>query len=209
MSSTDSNTTARPVCCSSFGLAAECLMTAPRGARLPCSTAIAPSGLIGLSRGRMASCPGTSSAPATTSRSVCAGDGLGIEIDEIAELRHQLRHAAGMMEMLHVMLARRFQVDQHRHLAAELVEGFEIDAMFGAVGDRGQMNQAVGRAADRLQHDLRVAERRRASAIRSAAAPSPSPSRRRPCRWLRPSENARHAAPGSSRSSAATGPAPR
>ena len=58
-----------------------------------------------------------------------AGDGPGVEVDQVAELRHQLRHAAGMMEMLHVMLARRFQVDQHRHLAAELVEGFEIDAM--------------------------------------------------------------------------------
>ena len=90
-----------------------------------------------------------------------AGDGPGIEVDEIAELRHQFRHAAGMMEMLHVMLARRFQVDQHRHFAAELVEGFEIDAMLGAVGDRGQMNEPVGRAADRLQHHLRIPERGR------------------------------------------------
>ena len=32
-------------------------------------------------------------------------DGLGIEIDEIAELFHQLGHAAGMMEMLHIVLA--------------------------------------------------------------------------------------------------------
>ena len=31
--------------------------------------------------------------------------------------------------------------------------------MRGAVGDRGQMDQAVGRSADRLQHDLGVAER--------------------------------------------------
>ena len=90
-----------------------------------------------------------------------AGDRFGIEIDEIAELRHQLRHAAGMMEVLHVMFARRLQVDQHRHLAAELVEGFEIDAMLGAVGNRGQMDEAVGRAADRLQHHLRIPERRR------------------------------------------------
>ena len=35
----------------------------------------------------------------------CTGNGLGIEIDEVAELRHQLRHAAGMMEVFHVMLA--------------------------------------------------------------------------------------------------------
>ena len=87
-----------------------------------------------------------------------AGDRLGIEIDEIAELRHQFWNAAGMMKMLHVMLARRFQVDQHRHLAAELVEAVEIDPVFGAVGDRGEMDEAVGRAADRLQHDLRIPE---------------------------------------------------
>ena len=49
---------------------ADGLITAPFGARLPCNTAIAPSGLIGSLRGRIASCPGTSSAPATTSRSV-------------------------------------------------------------------------------------------------------------------------------------------
>ena len=30
---------------------------------------------------------------------------FGIEVDQIAKLRHQLGHAAGMMEMLHVMLA--------------------------------------------------------------------------------------------------------
>ena len=209
MSSTDSNTTARPVCCSSFGLAAECLITAPRGARLPCSTAIAPSGLIGLSRGRITSCPGTSSAPATTSRKRRAGDGPGIEVDQVAELRHQLRHAAGMMEMLHVVLARRLQVDQHRHLAAEPVEGFEIDAMRGAAGDRGEMDQAVGRAADRLQHHLRIAEGGRRQDFARASAPSPSPSRPRPCRWPRRSASARHAAPGWSRSSAATGRAPR
>ena len=36
-----------------------------------------------------------------------AGDGLGIEIDEVAKLSHQFRHAAGMVKVLHVMLARR------------------------------------------------------------------------------------------------------
>src|SRR2546430_15741752 len=55
-------------------------------------------------------------------------DGFRIEVDQIAELRHQLRHSAGMMEMFHVMLARWFEVDQHRYFTAKLVEGFEIDA---------------------------------------------------------------------------------
>ena len=66
-----------------------------------------------------------------------------------------------MMKVLHVVLARRFQVDQNRHFAAELVEGIEIDFVRCAVGDRGQMNKTVGRAADRLHHDLGIPERRR------------------------------------------------
>src|SRR5215211_3087096 len=80
MSSTDSNTTARPICCNNLGLAAECLMTAPLGARLPYGNDIAQRR---------------------------AGDRPGVEIDEIAELRHQFRHAAGVVKVLHVMLAGR------------------------------------------------------------------------------------------------------
>jgi hypothetical protein len=87
-----------------------------------------------------------------------AGDGPGIEIEQLTQLRHQFGNAAGMMEMLHVVVARWFQVDQNRHLAAEPVEGFEIDLVRRTVGDRSQMDQPVGRAADRLQHHLRVAK---------------------------------------------------
>ena len=36
-----------------------------------------------------------------------AGDRLGVEVDEVAELRHQLWNAAGMMKVLHVVLAGR------------------------------------------------------------------------------------------------------
>ncbi len=135
-----------------------------------------------------------------------AGDGFGIEVDEVAELLHQFRHAAGMVEMLHVMRARRLEVDQHRHFAAELVEGFEIDAMFGAVGDRGQMNEPVGRPTRSPAIRLARCGTPPASATRSGAGLSPLPSRRRPCRWLPPSESVRHAAPEWSHSSAMTGP---
>ncbi len=34
-----------------------------------------------------------------------AADGFRIEVDQIAELLHQLGHAAGVMEMLHVVRA--------------------------------------------------------------------------------------------------------
>ena len=42
---------------------------------------------------------------------------------------------------------------------ANRIEGFKIDAVRAAVGDRGQVNQAIGRSADRLHHDLRIPER--------------------------------------------------
>ena len=52
-SSMSSNTTARPLCRMSFGVAAEGLNTAPSGARLPRRTAIPPCGLNGLPSGVM------------------------------------------------------------------------------------------------------------------------------------------------------------
>ena len=43
-SAASSNTTARPSCSMSFSFAADCLMMAPPGAKLPCNTAILPRG---------------------------------------------------------------------------------------------------------------------------------------------------------------------
>ena len=54
-SSMSSNTTARPVCFSKCGLAAEGLMTAPSGARFPRRTAIPLSGTTGFESGRITS----------------------------------------------------------------------------------------------------------------------------------------------------------
>src|SRR5450756_872446 len=119
MSSTDSNTTARPVCCSSFGLAAECLMTAPRGARLPCSTAIAPSGLIGSLRGRIASCPGTSSAPGQ--------DAIRPRNDPIKP--------EGAMAVLHGNLAPRGAVIKHSAASPKLLQHTGRAVVFESVED--------------------------------------------------------------------------
>ena len=160
-SATESNTTARPVCCSSAGDAAECLITAPRGQRLPYSTAIAPCALIGRSSGRITSCACMSCGLHHAVAERAAADHRRREIEELRELGEQPRHAAGIVEMLHVVLARRLQVDQHRHLAADPVEFGEVDRMAGAAGDRREMDDAVGRAADRLQHDHGVAQRGR------------------------------------------------
>ena len=67
MSSTEAKTTARPVWLNSAGEAAECLMTAPPGARLPRSTAMPPVGFTGLAALRMMLWFGTSSAASATS----------------------------------------------------------------------------------------------------------------------------------------------
>ena len=40
---------------------------------------------------------------------------LASSAEQVRQLLHQPRHAAGLMEMLHVVLAGRLQVDQHRH----------------------------------------------------------------------------------------------
>src|SRR6187455_470324 len=103
MSSTESKTTARPVCCKSAGVAADCLMIAPRGARLPRSTAMLP---LALRR---------------------AADIARVEVEQVGELVDEARHAAGPVEVLHVVAPRRLEVDQHRHFAAELVDLVEVD----------------------------------------------------------------------------------
>src|SRR5881392_1329074 len=95
-----SNTTARARCVMSFGVAAEGLMMAPSGHRLPRSTAMPASFLNGDLK------------PWITSRP-----------------QHG-RQAAGVVEILHQVLARGHQVDQRMHAAAEPVEVVEaqIDA---------------------------------------------------------------------------------
>jgi hypothetical protein len=69
-SSSESNTTARPVWVIRAGEAAACLMTAPRGARLPRNTAMPPVGLIGFFGVRITVWLGTISAASITCFSV-------------------------------------------------------------------------------------------------------------------------------------------
>jgi hypothetical protein len=158
-------------------------------------------------RGRIASWPGTSSAPATTSRSVAPVMVWRRDRSDrraAPSVSARRRHDGNAPCNARPTASGRSAPAPRGRACRRLRD--RCDA--GAVGDRGQMDEPVGRAADRLQHDLRIAERGRRSGLARARAPSPWPSRR-PCRWPRPSESARHAAPGSSRSSAATGPAPR
>ena len=69
------------------------------------------------------------------------------------EFAHECGQAAGVVEMLHVMRAGWLEVEQDGNLAAQLVEGIEIDLNAGAAGYRDEVNEAVGGSADGLQDD--------------------------------------------------------
>ena len=64
-----------------------------------------------------------------------------------------------MVEVLHVVPARRLEVEQYRRLASHAVQRVEIDVEAHAARDRRQVHDAVGRAADGEQHAHRVLER--------------------------------------------------
>ena len=88
-----------------------------------------------------------------------AGDGQAVEMQQRLELAQQRAHAAGGEEVLHVAVADRLEVDQHRRGVGEPVELVERHLDAGASGDRGQMDDRVGGAAERKQHAQRVLDR--------------------------------------------------
>ena len=120
-SSAFSNTTARPRCTISAGVAALGLMTAPRGARLPRSTAMPALALNGASIGLMTSVLKFSRVgDVLADRPAVRGDRVEVQVRR--DLLHHRRQAAGVAEVLHQVLARGLQVDQARQLAGEAVE---------------------------------------------------------------------------------------
>ena len=90
-----------------------------------------------------------------------AGDGQAIEMQQRLQLAQQRAHAAGGEEILHVAVADRLEIDQHRRRVGELVELVERHLHAGAAGDRGEMDDRIGRAAERQQHAQRVLDRLR------------------------------------------------
>ena len=74
------------------------------------------------------------------------------------EFAHEGGQAAGMVEVLHVVRAGGLEVEQDGDFAAELVEGVEVEGDTGAAGDCDEVDEAVGRPADGLQDDHRVAD---------------------------------------------------
>jgi hypothetical protein len=80
-------------------------------------------------------------------------------MQQILQLPHQRAHAAGGEEILHVTVADRLQVHQHRRAVGQFIEPLERHRHAGAAGDRGQMDNPIGGAADREQHAQRVLHR--------------------------------------------------
>ena len=80
-------------------------------------------------------------------------------MEQRLELAQQRAHAAGGEEILHVAVADRLEIDQHRRRVGQLVELIERDLHAGAAGDRGQVDDRIGRAAERQQHAQRVLDR--------------------------------------------------
>ena len=89
-----------------------------------------------------------------------AGAGDEREVEEVAlgELLHDGRNAARHVKLLDMVRACRSEVADVRHLAGELVERLELERNACFVRDREQMQDRVGRAADRHLAGQCVAE---------------------------------------------------
>ena len=57
-----------------------------------------------------------------------------------------------MVEVLHIVLARGFEVQQHRCVAPHAVQGGQVQVQAHATGQSGQMHDAIGRPPNRQQH---------------------------------------------------------
>ena len=97
-----------------------------------------------------------------------------LQVQQRLELAQHRAEPAGREQVLHVVRPGGLEVDQHRRPVAQLIEALQRHLDAGAAGDRGEMQDAVGRAADREQHAERILDRsgrhdltrRRAAALR-------------------------------------------
>ena len=83
----------------------------------------------------------------------------GLRVEQVLDLAEHGQQAAGPVEVLHQELPGRLQVDQQRDVGAGAVEVVLGQLDPEPAGDREQVHDGVGRAADRGQRDDRVEER--------------------------------------------------
>ena len=156
-----------------------------------------PSFFSGALRGRITVWPGTSSNVLMASPSVPPITCFASSVEQVLQFLHQPRHAAGIMEMLHVMIAGRLQIDQHRRPLADLVDTLRATAaccVRPAMAERCTTPLVEPPIACSMT--MRVAERVLGQDLATASARRPWPSRRRACRSLPRCGCGRHAAAG-------------
>ncbi|KAG1219479.1 hypothetical protein G6F68_021408 [Rhizopus microsporus] len=71
-----------------------------------------------------------------------AGHGHDVQVQVGPQFAQQREHAAGVVEIFHIVLARRLQVDQHRSFAADAVQARQIDNETHYDDERGQLDDA-------------------------------------------------------------------
>ena len=84
-----------------------------------------------------------------------ARDRSRLQVQHRLELAQHGAEPAGREQVLHVVRPGRLEIDQHRGLLAQLVEALQRHFDPRPPGDRGEVQDAVGRAADREQHQAR------------------------------------------------------
>ncbi len=141
--------------------AAERLRMAPCGARLPNSATSPPCGSSGFLRSAMMlrSTYDSASPALRRSPSVSPVTVMASRCKQVLQFAQQRAHAAGGEEILHVAVADRLQVHQHRRRVGQFVELLQRDRQAGAAGDGREMDHRVGRAADGEQNAQRVLDR--------------------------------------------------
>ena len=77
----------------------------------------------------------------------------------MTQLTQDGRNAARGVKVLHIGGAGRLEIDQDRRRVAELVHPAKVDRQAETPSDGGQMNEGVGRSAERQQNAQRVLDR--------------------------------------------------
>ena len=87
------------------------------------------------------------------------GDRATRQMQERLELLEHCGDAAGRMEVLHVVLARRFEVHEDRGGLAEAVQMTQVDGQSDATRNGREVNDGIGGAPDGQQHPERILDR--------------------------------------------------
>ena len=86
------------------------------------------------------------------------GHRYGPEVEQGRELTQQRGDAARVMKILHIVLARGLEINEHRRVPTERVDTVETELDADPPRDRRQMDDGVGRPANGEQHAQRVLE---------------------------------------------------